>query len=92
MYEYWFLNLRDELNDDSLSHHGTTHDFIQVCSEITQFFGPEVTGNLVGALMKHVEKDIAFIRLAEWDDFQFHIKSADDPRKDQIIRLHKLPR
>jgi hypothetical protein len=86
MFEYWFHGLED--SNGTYTHHGTTHDFLEVCSQIAQLIGPIVAGNFVAALLADREKELAFLRVVEWK-FEFTTKPHEDEPEQKII-LHKL--
>lgn len=80
MFEFWF-------HSPAESHHGTTHDFFEVCAQMAQFFNPEATGNFVADLLQAKVHELPYLRVAIWDEP--HVFPIDD---DNTIRLHKLPR
>ena len=78
MFEYWF-------EGPNITHHGTTHDFLEVCAQITEIIGnPQVTGDFVTALMEDRRQMLAFVRVVDWK-FEYRF---DNP-SETTIKLHK---
>lgn len=61
MFEYWFHNGEGEI------HHGTTHDFLEVCCQIAQHFDFEVAGTVVREILTKRSKELSFLRVIEWN-------------------------
>lgn len=81
MFEYWFLNLND--GHGAFSHNGTTHDFLEVVSQVTQILGAEATGNWLTELLTKLEAKVAFLRVDTWE-FEYAV-----PDSPVIVRLEK---
>lgn len=81
MFEYWFLGLKDE--GDTFDHVGTTHDFLEVVSQIAQLFSAEIAGEFVAALLSDHREKLSFLRVVDW-------KFAYPVNDEQTIRLHKV--
>lgn len=77
VFEFWFIG-------PNITHHGTTHDFLEVCAQITENIGdPQVTGDFVAALMDERKSSLPFLRVVDW---KFEYILTDD----RTIKLHKL--
>jgi hypothetical protein len=65
MFEFWFHGLDD--GDGPFIHHGTTHDFLEVCCQIAQCYDPDAAGNVVENLMRKHDKELSFLRVTEFE-------------------------
>ena len=81
MFEYWFHGLDD--GHGTFTHHGTTHDFLEVCSRIAQLYSPGIASEFVGQLLEDNISKLDFLRVIDWK-FEF------DWGTEQKIVLHKL--
>ena len=78
MFEYWFLS------PDSFDDTGTTHDFLEVISQIAYTFGPVATGEFVQHLTTEYHDKLAYLRMIDWE-FVYEVKPGN-----QTIKLRKL--
>lgn len=76
MFEYWFLGRKGTIT-------GSTHDFLEVCCQITKTFNPTIAGEFVEGLLNDQATNLSFLRVIDWK-FEFEI---DETRS---IKLHKL--
>lgn len=83
MFEYWFHGLDD--GDGIFTHHGHTHDFLEVISQVAQCFDDKVAGDFVSCLIRKERKNLSFLRVIDWK-----IEYNQLLRADQKIVLHKL--
>lgn len=89
MFEYWFLGLND--GDGDFSHHGTTHDFLEVCSQIAELISPKVCGAFVAELLNERKKELSFLRVTDWKfEGRFSTPTKSDDMHVTIIKLHKF--
>lgn len=78
MFEYWFL--KDE------PHHGMTHDFLEVVSQIAVHFDSGVAGNFVQNLMDKKSKELSFLRVTDW---KIEMRIPVSETSFDVIKLHK---
>lgn len=64
MFEYWFHGLND--GDGNFTHHGVTHDFLEVLCQMALLYNATITGNFVKALLIEHDKKLSFLRVADW--------------------------
>ncbi len=83
MFEYWFLKGTE-------THHGTTHDFLEVLSQIAIHFDTQTAGRFTEALLGSKRKELSFLRVTDWN-FEFSVNMISRPDEpEQTIKLHKL--
>lgn len=87
MFEFWITGLSDGLSDDTFSHNGTTHDFLQVLCDISKLLGPTIAGDFVAVVLAQQESKIEFLRVTEWN-CTYKTKPFED-RPETVIRIHR---
>lgn len=81
MFEYWFHGLDD--GHGTFTHHGTTHDFLEVVSQMAMLYDAEIASKFLKNFLVAFEKELSFLRVTDWK-FEY---AADD---GVTIVLHKL--
>lgn len=87
MFEFWFHGLDD--GDGPFTHHGTTHDFLEVMSQVAQCFSHHIAGDFVAALLNDQATNLSFLRMIDWK-FEYRIEPPEGVGTERSIILHKL--
>jgi hypothetical protein len=86
MFEFWFHGLDD--GDGPFIHHGTTHDFLEVCCQIAQCYDFKIAGEFVRSVLTEHAKELSFLRVVDWK-IDYTVDVNDDIGLERKIVLHK---